>query len=85
MVGTGVNVDSDLSSCSDGCSGLAGVELVAADVAAGYIADEAIVLPVLGLTDRCPGCASVDQRECVWMYISILLSHLRETESYSER
>lgn len=72
VVGIGIDVDGDLSSCSDGCSRLTSTELVAADVAAGYIADEAIVLPVLGLSDGSPGRASVDERECIWSYCQYL-------------
>ena len=62
-----VRVDADLyiraSSNSGGrCSCL---ELVAADVVALHVADESIVLPVLGLTDTSPGCGTVDAWESV--------------------
>ena len=63
-----IRVDADLyvraSSNSGGrCSCL---ELVAADVVALHVANESIVLPVLGLTDTSPGCGTVDAWESVF-------------------
>jgi len=47
VVGVGVDVDFYAGTCGDAEGGFAGVKLIAADGAAGYVADEAIVLPVL--------------------------------------
>lgn len=48
MVGVGVDVDFYAGTCGDAEGGFARAELVAANGAAGYVADEAVVLPVLG-------------------------------------
>lgn len=65
MVGVGVDADFDAGTSGDGHGGSAGLQLVAADVVAGDIADEAIVLPVLGLTDVRPRYTAVDAGESV--------------------
>ena len=65
VVRVGVDVDLDGGACCDAGGGLAGAELVAADVAAGDAADEAVVLPVLGLAHVGPAGAAVDEGESV--------------------
>jgi hypothetical protein len=65
VVGVGVDVDFDAGAGCDADGGLAWAELVAADVAAGDGADEAVVLPVLGLSDCGPLCAAVDDGQSV--------------------
>jgi hypothetical protein len=65
VVGVGVDVDFDAGAGCDADGGLAWAELVAADVAAGDGADEAVVLPVFGLSDCGPLCAAVDDGQSV--------------------
>ena len=61
MVGVWVYADFDRGArgYAKGARGT-GLELVAADVGAGDVADEAVVLPVLGLADVDPGTVAVD-------------------------
>lgn len=66
MVRAGVDADFDGRARGDGLGRVAGVELVAPDVAGGHVADEAVVLPVLGLADDGPGSGAVDAGERVW-------------------
>ena len=66
MVGVWVYADFDRGArgYAKGARGT-GLELVAADVGAGDVADEAVVLPVLGLADVDPGTVAVDGGESV--------------------
>lgn len=65
MVGVGVDADFNTGTSGDGHGGSARLQLVAADIVAGDITDEAIVLPVLGLADVSPRYAAVDAGESV--------------------
>lgn len=62
-------VQSIVEGCGDGVAGRdadgvsAGFELVAADVVRVHVADEAVVLPVVGLANGCPVCGAVDAWE----------------------
>lgn len=60
-----VHADFDVGAGGDAESGSAGFELVAADVVTGYVADEAVVLPVFRLADMRPGRVTVDAGESV--------------------
>lgn len=72
MVQSVVEGGGDLSSGRDADGVGTGVELVAADVVRGHVADEAVVLPVVGLADSGPVCGTVDARECVcWSRVSM--------------
>jgi hypothetical protein len=61
-----VDADLDTRSGSNSGGGSSGRELVATDVAAGYITNEAVVLPVLGLTIGGPRRRSINGRQSVY-------------------
>jgi hypothetical protein len=61
-----VDADLDTRSGSNSSGGSSGRELVATDVAAGYITNEAVVLPVLGLTIGGPRRRSINGRQSVY-------------------
>jgi hypothetical protein len=65
VVGVGVHVDFDAGAGGYAKGAFARAELVAADVLAGDVADEAVVLPVFRLADRRPGRVAVDDGEGV--------------------
>lgn len=60
-----------IASRNTDCIG-SGIKLVAPDVVGSHVADEAIVLPVLGLADRGPVRSSVDDGERVFMVRSLI-------------
>lgn len=65
VVGTRIDVDLHVRSGGDTDGLVTSLELVAADVAACHIANEAVVLPILGLADSTPSRRTIDDRQCV--------------------
>jgi hypothetical protein len=63
VVCVGIDIDFYAGSCGHGDSLVTWLQLVASDVAARHVSNEAIVLPVLGLADGAPGGGSVDGGE----------------------
>ena len=66
MIGVRVNVDLDTRTGGNGDRLLSSTKLVATDVTASHIANEAIVLPVLRLADCRPGRITIDDRKGVY-------------------
>lgn len=61
-----VEANGDLAAGCDGDGRVGLLKLVAADVAGCHVADEAIVLPVLGLAHSSPDGRALDLRDRVW-------------------
>lgn len=77
MVGARVDIDIYFGSSSNAHGSFAWAELITTNVVTAYVADETIVLPVLGLSHCGPWGTTVDERECVCeTYFSTLESKL---------
>lgn len=76
MVQVVVESDGYLAASRDTDRAGSSVELVAPDVVGSHVADEAIVLPVLGLADGSPLWSSVDDGNGVCNLAGILVSSI---------
>ena len=86
MVGAGVYVDLYAGAGGDAKRLLAWAQLVATDVLAGYVSNEAVVLVILRLADSRPGRSAVDDGKSVCEnLVGAVVQDARGVEAYSER